>query len=258
MSTDKTMADVQPGGRVRLGDVLPPLPKMQRFTNLYGETYAYSAEQMRDYARAALSAQPSPGGQGDAVRCGKCKDRGYVDVDVDVDDSGSSIGNVEACPHCALSARQPVGEPVPFAVESKAFETHAASRDLNLVQHPLHYLFLDPVTVEARRAWKAALAFAPPAQAVDLWQPIETAPKNGSSMLLGYVNSAGNWRTVRGRWFSAERIEMEWENADDFEAGWYEESAEADDIPNVWPTTPTHWQPLPAAPRVDSQAVGNG
>ena len=106
---NKPLADVQPGGRVRLGDVLPPLPKMQRFTNLYGETYAYSAEQMRDYARAALSAQPSPGGQGDAVRCGKCKDRGYVDVDVDVDDSGSSIGNVEACPHCALSAQPSPG-----------------------------------------------------------------------------------------------------------------------------------------------------
>lgn len=105
--------------------------------------------------------------------------------------------------------------------------------------------------------WKAARADAN-AQAGDLWQPIETAPKNGSSMLLGHFNSAGNWRTVRGRWFSAEKIEMEWENADDFEAGWYEESVEADDIPNVWPTTPTHWQPLPAAPSVDGQAVGNG
>lgn len=70
----------------------------------------------------------------------------------------------------AIAARQPVGEPVPFAVESKAFETHAASRKLNLVQHPLHYLFLDPVTYEARQAWKAALAFAPPAQAVGLGQ----------------------------------------------------------------------------------------
>ncbi|HEL5026712.1 TPA: hypothetical protein UOA81_001903 [Stenotrophomonas maltophilia] len=110
-----TLADVQPGGRVRLGDSLPPLPKMQRFTNLYGETYAYSAEQMRDYARAALSAQPSPGGQGDAFHCGRCKGRGYVDVDVDVDESGSSIGNIEACPHCTLAARQPVGqEPVPL------------------------------------------------------------------------------------------------------------------------------------------------
>ncbi|KKF88286.1 hypothetical protein IMCGPPIG_01875 [Stenotrophomonas maltophilia] len=56
---------------------------------------------------AALSAQPSPGGQGDAFHCGKCKGRGYVDFDVDVDESGSSIGNIEACPHCTLAARQP-------------------------------------------------------------------------------------------------------------------------------------------------------
>ncbi|HEL4148342.1 TPA: hypothetical protein UM348_001042 [Stenotrophomonas maltophilia] len=56
------------------------------------------------------AAHPSPGGQGDGVRCSKCKDRGYLDVDVDVDDSGSSIGNIEACPHCALAARQPVGQ----------------------------------------------------------------------------------------------------------------------------------------------------
>lgn len=69
----------------------------------------------------------------------------------------------------ALAARQPVGqEPVPFAVESKAFEAHAASRKLDLSQHPLHYLFLDRVADEARQAWKAALAFAPPTQAVDL------------------------------------------------------------------------------------------
>ncbi|WP_188240681.1 hypothetical protein [Stenotrophomonas maltophilia] len=74
MSTDKTLADVQPGGRVRLGDVLPPLPKMEHIGRVVGmgphdtwyEPVAYTAEQMRDYARAALSAQPSPGGQGDA------------------------------------------------------------------------------------------------------------------------------------------------------------------------------------------------
>jgi hypothetical protein len=68
----------------------------------------------------------------------------------------------------ALAARQPgAQEPVPFSVESKAFEAHAASRKLNLCQHPLHYLFLDRVTNEARQAWKAALAFAPPAQGID-------------------------------------------------------------------------------------------
>lgn len=51
-------------------------------------------------------------------------------------------------------------QPVEFTVESKAWEKHAASRKLNLCQHPLHYLYLDHVTHEARQAWKAALAFA--------------------------------------------------------------------------------------------------
>lgn len=68
MSTDKTLADVKPGGRVRLGDALPPLPPevdavrcMIRGEKDLAEAcdYYYTAEQMRDYARAALSAQPS-------------------------------------------------------------------------------------------------------------------------------------------------------------------------------------------------------
>ncbi|HEL3212251.1 TPA: hypothetical protein ACGCGV_000152 [Stenotrophomonas maltophilia] len=105
MTTDnKTLADVQPGGRVRLGDVLPPLPKMQRFTNLYRETYAYSAEQMRDYARAALSAQPSPGGQGDAL----------LDQARKLFDELGAIADDDKCVAilaAALAARQPVGEP---------------------------------------------------------------------------------------------------------------------------------------------------
>lgn len=69
MTTDKTpatLATVKHGGSVQLGDGLPPLPIRQRFTTLHGETYAYSAEQMREYALAALSVQPSPGGQGKA------------------------------------------------------------------------------------------------------------------------------------------------------------------------------------------------
>ncbi|WP_423177431.1 MULTISPECIES: hypothetical protein [unclassified Stenotrophomonas] len=68
MSNDiRTLADVRPGGRVRLGDWLPPLPPMvyeERGTGMgphdvYYTPVAYTAEQMRDYARAALSAQPS-------------------------------------------------------------------------------------------------------------------------------------------------------------------------------------------------------
>jgi len=80
------------------------------------------------------------------------------------------------------------------------------------------------------------------------WQPIETAPKSGRTLLLGYRNSHGNWRTTRGEWMSEAYIAESWEDPDDAEPGWYETSVEADDAPNCWPITPTHWMPLPDAP----------
>lgn len=79
------------------------------------------------------------------------------------------------------------------------------------------------------------------------WPDIESAPKDGRTILLGYYNSAGHWRTLRGQWFMDEQI-AEWENGGDFEAGWYETSVENDDLPNVWPTNPTHWMLLPSPP----------
>lgn len=43
--------------------------------------------------------------------------------------------------------------------EQQAFEQWAKSQNLDLSQHPLHYLFLNPVTDTARQAWKAALKY---------------------------------------------------------------------------------------------------
>ena len=84
------------------------------------------------------------------------------------------------------------------------------------------------------------------------WQPIETAPKTGRTVLLGYFNSLGNWRTMRGQWFSKEAIAEGWESIEDDDPaeleGWYETSVEADDVPNCWRTEPTHWMPLPTLP----------
>lgn len=82
----------------------------------------------------------------------------------------------------------------------------------------------------------------------DAWQPIEAAPKTGRTLLLGYPNALGKWRTVRGEWISQACIDEQWEEPDDAEPGWYETSVEADDPPNCWPITPTHWMPLPSAP----------
>lgn len=102
-----------------------------------------------------------------------------------------------------------------------------------------------------QRYGKSAQAVA--SQPGGAWQPIETAPKTGRTLLLGYLNRAENWRTVRGQWMSENYISEYWEEPDEVEPGWFETSAEADDIPNCWRIEPTHWMPLPAAP-----SAGNG
>ncbi|WP_315136443.1 hypothetical protein [Achromobacter marplatensis] len=92
------------------------------------------------------------------------------------------------------------------------------------------------------------------------WKPIDSAPQTGRTLLLGYWNSCGKWRTVRGQWMSLEYIAEHWEDPDDAEAGWFETAVEADDVPNCWPVSPSHWQPMPTPPCPtcnDQGAVGN-
>jgi len=81
------------------------------------------------------------------------------------------------------------------------------------------------------------------------WRDVESAPKDGRVVLLGKFNSHNKWRTMRGQWFSADAIAETWEDPDDAPEGWYETSVEAEDMPNVWYTEPTHWMPLPPAPK---------
>lgn len=89
---------------------------------------------------------------------------------------------------------------------------------------------------------------AAPAVPADGWLPIESAPKTGRTLLLGYRNSLGKWRTVRGQWMSFDYIANHWEDPDDVEEGWFETAVEAEEIPNCWRITPTHWMPVPAEP----------
>jgi hypothetical protein len=68
MRNDKTLADVQPGGRVRLQQALPPEGYAGAWIrSAYGQPSSFTYWNMEvAYAagwQAALSAQPSPGGQ---------------------------------------------------------------------------------------------------------------------------------------------------------------------------------------------------
>jgi hypothetical protein len=79
--------------------------------------------------------------------------------------------------------------------------------------------------------WKAARAAL---RSLPEWQPIETAPKDGSSVLLfepdGLGRFVGYWNVPRQA-FAA--------------------------LTSVWETEPTYWQPLPQPPHHEQQVSGS-
>ena len=129
--------------------------------------------------------------------------------------------------------------------------------DLTLISknHWLPVGLLDDVIyVNAR----AALAAQP---APSEWRPIETAPKDGSRMLLAYRNSLGKWRRVIAFYAPKLAVEQndygsdwcEYDEAGDryfLPEGWYECIENWDDFTSVHMSgvEPTHWMPLPSAP----------
>ncbi|TIE21030.1 hypothetical protein DI041_03845 [Stenotrophomonas maltophilia] len=167
MSTDKTLADVKPGGRVRLGDGLPLLPEFGINTTNHASVrvQGYTAQQMRDYARAALSAQPSPGGQ-DARAQFEVFWAKYTanvegvklarDEEVALErEKATKLAHWMEAWNAALADRQPVGEPV--AVVGADFD--------------LFWIGSGPIAPLVERNGLrpgSKLYAAPPAQAVDL------------------------------------------------------------------------------------------
>lgn len=115
MSNDKTLADVQPGGRVRLGDQAERARFEDWARDFYhlqcmGDTYRSAITTNAWQAwQAALSAQPSPGGQ-DALQL--ANEWRHVFNGNGHDMAGANKNTmrrfIEAID--ALAARQPVGE----------------------------------------------------------------------------------------------------------------------------------------------------
>ncbi|UNY40271.1 hypothetical protein KLEP181_gp30 [Paracoccus phage vB_PmaP_KLEP18-1] len=69
------------------------------------------------------------------------------------------------------------------------------------------------------------------------WQPIETAPKDGTLILMFWPESVNN-RTL-GHVISTGSIDDDWWDVDNWTAG---------KILDEGATKPTHWMPLPPAP----------
>jgi hypothetical protein len=78
------------------------------------------------------------------------------------------------------------------------------------------------------------------------WQPIETAPKDGTEVILGW-DMASVW-IVRNGWFHDGN---DWRGFDLDDVGWwsYRHSVTQEKLEGY--DTPTHWMPLPEPPKED-------
>ena len=101
------------------------------------------------------------------------------------------------------------------------------------------------------------------------WQPIETAPKDGRSVLIFYKNSLGKTRIIRAAYTQkfTEENDNDWaeysEEKDCYYSpeGWYEQMEHWDEYGSCFVSTDsvarfTHWMPLPKPPASTDTAKG--
>lgn len=78
------------------------------------------------------------------------------------------------------------------------------------------------------------------------WQPIETAPKDGTSVLV----HSYKWIEPTMMYYSSEEyFEEEYGDSEYMESGWYVSHGMDFDQPDEYTREPTHWMPLPTPPK---------
>lgn len=107
----------------------------------------------------------------------------------------------------------------------EAYSRWAASMETEMQAH------------NAITALRAALAAPEPN--VPTWQPIETAPRDGSEVLLHEIYERlpviGWWSEKRKRWYASTEV--------------YDTDGDATVIDKLYTEGVTHWMPLPAPPQ---------
>jgi hypothetical protein len=116
---------------------------------------------------------------------------------------------------------------------------------LEALEHIEHY------SISLPKAGNKAITALRVALAQDSWQPIATAPQTGRKVIMFYLNRNSLPRTVIARWITDEQAAETDGDGVGLEAGWYECIDNWDDYTEVaiHEGEPTHWMPLPAAPR---------
>jgi hypothetical protein len=128
------------------------------------------------------------------------------------------------------------------AAKAEAAQYHAAMAGYR----PERHVEMDADVAKIAKAITALRA----ALAQDSWQPIATAPKTGRKVILSYLNRHSLPRTVMARWVTDEEAAETDGEGVGLEAGWYEciDNWDYTEVA-IYEGEPTHWMPLPEAPR---------
>ncbi|HDS1579955.1 TPA: hypothetical protein QEL15_002037 [Stenotrophomonas maltophilia] len=170
MTTDnKALADVQPGGMVRLVDADPMRSALEdalQFVETLHSTVSGDSRKIvwrcLERGRAALSAKPSPGDQDARVQFDAWLEANSIDTTRwgDGEYTDPAAHNYWWVWQAALAARQPVGEPVVISKDAR-----------ECLQEIIGNCWRDEdqaVASEIDRLMRGPIYAAPPAQAVDL------------------------------------------------------------------------------------------
>ncbi|HEL4234667.1 TPA: hypothetical protein UM516_000933 [Stenotrophomonas maltophilia] len=261
-----TLADAQPGGRVRLGDQTERA-RFEAWANANPGATAWDGWQ------AALSAHPSPGGQ-DAHDClastlGDLFMRGWID-----DVSGKLIGEAARKDMAAaLAARQPVGH------EPTRLSSQTVDGELSVASAIDQVLELFPSSGRAALQTLAGLFThptiyryaAPPAQSVDLGTGIKAIASERERQLCIEGFSRDSDEQYREGELARAATAYVQLAAMDLQVGSRKHIA-SQEPPFFWPWAQEWWKPVDARrdlvragaliaaqiDLIDSQAVGNG
>jgi hypothetical protein len=127
------------------------------------------------------------------------------------------------------------------------FEKWADERGMSVMRRHAEHGYIESYTDHMWCAWQAAIA----AYLEASWQPIETAPKDGTVVYLcrGKRVTAGNWESVistsaeyhsNGTYLGQYEDGDSWEGWISWDGGFTEEEP------------PTHWMPIPKPPAIDA------